>query len=430
MNVIIIGNGVSGITAAIKIRQNSNYKITVISQESKYFYSRTALMYIYMGQMQLKDTQPYENWFWDKNDIKLLQHSVKKIDFDNKIIQFENNDSTILYDILIIATGSLPNKYNCIRNELNGVRSLYHLQDLDYIESLSKNIKNAVIVGGGLIGVELAEMLQSRNISVTFLVKDSAFWRKSLPEQEAKMINNHLIDHQIDLRLNTELKEIIGNKGNVIGVETKSNEFIPCEFVGITIGVRPNIEFIKNTKLEYNQGVLVDDFLQTNIPNVYAIGDCAEIRNPNFGRKPIEAVWYTAKMMGEIVAKTICGYPTAYQPGIWYNSAKFFELEYQTYGSISTVANTEIESLFWMDESQKKSIRIDYSKVNQNVLGFNLIGIRYRQNVCENWIKHRISIEYVINNLKEANFDPEFFKKYESHIKQLFIEKQKNGNYK
>jgi len=430
MNVIIIGNGVSGITAAINIRQNSNYKITVISQESKYFYSRTALMYIYMGQMQLKDTQPYENWFWEKNDIDLIQQCVKKIDFENKNIQFENIDTSLNYDILIIATGSLPNKYDCKGSELYGVRSLYHLQDLEYIESITKNIKKAVVVGGGLIGVELAEMLKSRGISVTFLVKESSFWRKSLPDHEAKMINNHIKEQKIDLRLNSELNEIIGKNGNVIGIKTQNDEFLPCEFVGITIGVRPNIELINNTNLEYNQGVLVNDFLQTNIPNVYAIGDCAEIRTPNIGRKPIEAVWYTAKMMGEVVAKTICGNPTAYQPGIWYNSAKFFDIEYQTYGSITTVENTEIESIFWMDETQKKSIRIDYSKKNQNVLGFNLIGIRYRQYICENWIKNRKSIEYVINNLKEANFDPEFFKKYESHLKQLFKEKQNHDNNK
>ena len=136
------------------------------------------------------------------------------------------------------------------------------------------------------------------------------------------------------MRLATNLKEIIpdenGNVKSVIIEET--GEEIPCNVVGLTAGVSPNIDFLKNSDIEIGKGVKVNRFLETNIKDLYASGDCAEQREPVNHRKPIEAVWYTGRMMGETVAQTICGTKMAYKPGHWFNAAKFFDIEYQTYG--------------------------------------------------------------------------------------------------
>ena len=109
-HIAIIGNGISGITAARHIRKLSNKKITVISSETDYFFSRTALMYVYMGHMKFKHTQPYENWFWDKNDIALKKGFVKQIDASQKTLIFSDGEQ-LTFDKLIIATGSKPNKF-------------------------------------------------------------------------------------------------------------------------------------------------------------------------------------------------------------------------------------------------------------------------------------------------------------------------------
>ena len=109
-HVVIIGNGISGITCARYIRKMSDYSITVISSESKYFYSRTALMYIYMGHMKQEHTQPYEPYFWEKNRIGLLQEQVVAIIPDSNSISLANNQ-IINYDYLVIATGSKSNKF-------------------------------------------------------------------------------------------------------------------------------------------------------------------------------------------------------------------------------------------------------------------------------------------------------------------------------
>ena len=422
MNIVIIGNGISGITAARHIRKLSNDSITVVSEETDYFFSRTALMYIYMGHMRLQDTQPYENWFWEKNKIALLKKRVESVDFEAKKIILKDH-SNLNYDKLIIATGSKSNTYNCKGNELEGVRSLYHLQDLTYIDKISAGLNRAIIVGGGLIGVELAEMFHSRNIPVTFLVREISFWGKVLPPEEANMIDRHLFEHHIDLKLKSELTEIIGEAGKVVAIKTSTDEEISCGFVGITIGVSPNIDFLKFSALKTNKGILVNEFLETNIKDVYAIGDCAELENPDQDRKSIEAIWYTGRMMGEVVAQSICGTKTAYHPGIWFNSAKFFDIEYQVYGKIDPILPEGIETIYWEHKEGKKSIRIYFSSVDKAVIGFNLMGIRFRHNICEQWIEERKTIDYVVKHLLEANFDPEFFKRYETEIHKIYLEK-------
>ncbi|MEQ8475575.1 FAD-dependent oxidoreductase [Fulvivirga sp.] len=419
-HVVIIGNGIAGVTAARHIRKQSDFDITIISAESDYFWSRTALMYVYMGHMKLKHTQPYENWFWEKNKINLVNDYVKTIDHANKKVVLDKSEA-MTYDVLIIATGAKPNKFGWPGQDLEGVSGMVSQQDLAYIEKYTKNINRGVIVGGGLIGVELAEMLASRNIPVSFLVREAEFWDNVLPQQEASMISRHIKEHHIDLRLKTELKEIIADEnGRVKAVITGDGKEIPCQFVGLTAGVSPNIEMVKNSGIETKRGVLVDEFMETNIPDVYAIGDCAERRVPAAGRAPVEQVWYTGRMMGETVAKTICGEKTEYLPGHWFNSAKFFDIEYQTYGRVWNKLKENEAEFYWEHASGKIAMHFVYDQTSKKFLGVNTFGIRLRHEVFDRWLKQEADIFTVLSGLREANFDPEFFKRYEEEIVSAF----------
>ena len=425
-HIVIIGNGISGVTAARHIRKNSDKKITLVSAEHKYFFSRTALMYVYMGHMKFEHTQPYENWFWEKNNIELKKGFVGNINTDDKILEFTNGTS-LNYDKLIIATGSKPNKFGWPGQDLDGVMGMYHKQDLEKLEKYAPNNKTcerAVIVGGGLIGIELAEMLRSRDIPVTFLVRESSFWNGVLPAQESEMINKHIKEHHIDLRLNTNLREIksddLGQVKSVIIEET--GEEIFCNVVGLTAGVSPNINFLKDSKIDTNRGVLVNRFLETNIKDVYAIGDCAEQHKPIGQRRNIEAVWYTGRMMGETVAQTICNNKTEYKPGHWFNSAKFLDIEYQTYGWVfSERSKKENEKYFqWQHPTDNKCITISYDKDSKTFLGINTFGIRMRHEIFDRWLSENKSVEHVLEYLADVNFDPEFYKLHEAEIVNKF----------
>lgn len=425
MHTIIIGNGIAGTNAARFIRKHSQeHRITMISEETLRPFSRTALMYIYMGHVNLQNTELYEDWFWDKNRIDRVQARVQRVDTAAKALHLSDGQA-LTYDNLIIATGSKPNKFGWPGQDLKAVQGLYHLSDLEGMEQYSPGLRRAVVVGGGLIGIEMAEMFHSRHIPVTFLVREQSFWDAVLPPEESEMVNRHIRKQGIDLRLGTEMKEIRDDgQGRAAAVVTNTGEEIACGFVGLTVGVSPNIDFLRDSGIELQRGVLVDEHLRTSDPHVYAIGDCVQLRSPLPGRRPIEAIWYTGRMMGQTVAATICQQPVAYVPRLWFNSAKFFDIEYQIYGDVPAQTPPTASSLYWEHPDGEKALRINYDKASGAVLGFHLMGLRYRHEVCEKWILEGAHVEAVLQNLSLANFDPEFFEQYEGQVVALYNQLQ------
>lgn len=415
VHVAIIGNGVTGVTAATRIRQlQPDWKITIISGESKFHYSRPALMYIFMGHMTYEATKPFEDHFWEDQRLDLLRDWVTGIDTENKQLNLHRT-GTLSFDKLLIATGAKSNKFGWPGQDLEGVVGLYNLMDLRKIYDLTTDTKHAVIVGGGLIGIELAEMLHSRGIHITFLIREESYWDNILPKEESGMINRLIEEQGLDLITETNLKEIVDDgNGRACGVITEFDKRLDCQLVGLTPGVSPNIDLIKPTTIDTGRGVLVDKSFKTSITDIYAAGDCAEIINPDGDRNMIQQVWYTGKKQGASAGEVIAGQETTYEPGIWYNSAKFFDLEYQTYGLVLNTVQPGEKHLFWEHPTHKHAVRIVYRE--DGVSAFNFMGIRAKHKVCEGWIADKKPIEYVLDHLHEANFDPEFFKRHESAI--------------
>ena len=423
-HIVIIGNGISGITTARHVRKRSSEdRITVISAETDHFFSRTALMYIYMGHMKYENTKPYEDWFWEKNRINLVRKYVENIDTGGKELKFADG-STMNYDKLVLAVGSKPNKFGWPGQDLPGVQGLYSYQDLEMLEenTLKHKVDRAVIVGGGLIGVELAEMLMYREIPVTFLVREDRFWGNVLPKEEGELVARHMIEeHHVDLRFNTELDEVIaGPDGRAAAIRTKDGEEIKCQVVGLTAGVSPNIAFLKDSTIETQRGIMVNKYLETNIEDVYALGDCAQFDSPPPGRRPIEQVWYTGRMQGEVLAKTLTGERTKYEPGYWFNSAKFFDIEYQTYGNVLAKPQDNEATFYWEHANGKICMKVVFDKASRKFIGINVFGMRCRHERFDKWLMEQRSVEYVMEHLKDANFDPEFYSHYEDAIVEQF----------
>jgi NADPH-dependent 2,4-dienoyl-CoA reductase/sulfur reductase-like enzyme len=422
--VVIIGNGITGITAALALRrENKAAKITVISEETELFYSRTALMYVYMRQLTFKDTVVHPQEFYKKNNINLQFAKIERIDCGQKQLQLDG--STIRYDYLLLAPGSRPRLPGLAGENLSGVQGLYSKQDLERLETVSAaGISNAVIVGGGLIGVELAEMLDTRSIPVTFLVRDDLYFGSVLPKEEAAMITGEIQSHGINLRLATGLKTISGADGKITGITTSQGENIACSFLGMTIGVEPRLELTAGTPIKTARGILTDAYLQTGTPGVFAAGDAAEVALPEGNRK-VQQLWYTGRMQGEIAGYNLAqalagGALKAYDPGIYFNSAKFFTLEYQTYG-IVPATNSNADSILWQNTEAKKLIRVAFTMEAgmRIVTGFNVLGVRYRHQVCEAWIREKAPLEKVLSELDRANFDPEFYRHFENNLRGI-----------
>jgi NADPH-dependent 2,4-dienoyl-CoA reductase/sulfur reductase-like enzyme len=423
MHVAIIGNGITGISAALRLRQREpGWRISVISGESTHHYSRPALMYIYMGHVRYQDTKPYEDHFWPAQRIELVRDWVTRVDCERRKLEL-HRAGALEWDKLLIATGSKSNKFGWPGQDLRGVQGLYSLMDLKALYDHTPGTRRAVIVGGGLIGIELAEMLHSRGIPVTFLVREDSYWSNVLPAEESAMVGRVIRGAGIELKLGTELASILGDGqgggGRARAVVTKGGETIECQLVGLTAGVSPNVDLVRGTSIAVGRGIKVDAALRTNVPGVWAAGDCAEVTLAD-GRSLVQQVWYTGKEQGEVAADSMAGDERRHEPGVWYNSAKFLDLEYQVYGRIGTQLPGE-RTLYWEHADGRRSVRIAYTREGGGgVVGFNLMGVRYRHRVCERWIRERRPIDWVLEHLGEANFDPEFYARHEREIAAAF----------
>ncbi|GAB2593817.1 NAD(P)/FAD-dependent oxidoreductase [Spirosoma areae] len=429
-HVVILGNGIAGITAALELRRQTNDRITVISAETAHFFARTALRPLYMGQTTFARAKPYEDWFWPKNRIDLIQARVDQLDFANKTIHADQTQ--LRYDVLIMAVGSKSRTGGWPGESLRGVQGLYGKPDLDRMETDTTGVQRAVVVGGGLIGIELCQMLQSRGIDVAFLIREASFWNSVLPPEESELVTQHIREHRIDVRINSELSEIQSDAtGRVASILTIDQEAIPAQFVGVAIGISPAIDFLKHTALETDQGILVNACLETNLPDVYAIGSCAQHRiPPEASRNGIEQGWAAGRMMGESVAKTIAGHQTEYQPGVLINSVTFFSIDYQTCGKGANRLNWTTlpdypgseailpennldRTFFWQSKTKKNTtLRVNYRADTGVVTGMTTLGIRQRQDIWQQWIATGKTIKYVLEHLAEANVESEFFRQY------------------
>ena len=418
MHLVIIGNGITGVTCALTVRRlTPEARITLVSDESPHHVSRTALMYAYVGHLRRQDLKPYEDWFWDENRLGLVHATATALNTTEKLVTLSDG-TTLGYDQLLLATGSESKRYGWPGQHLAGVQGLYSLPDLDAMTRDTHGISRGVVVGGGLIGVELAEMLHTRGIEPVVLVRDARYWGSVLPAAEANLVDRQFAENHVSVRYNSELREILGDaQGRVRAVVTTAGEEIACQWVGLATGVAPNLTLAKTSAVEVDKGILVDEFLRTSVPNVFAAGDCAQHRQPAAGEVPIEQLWYTGRMQGETVGHNLAGQPTAYRRGIWFNSAKFFNLEYQTYGQAPAEATEGTSSFYWEHTSARVGLRIYFSAAAPHaVTGFNALGLRLRHNVCEQWIRDRTPAAVVLAHLGAANFDPEFFPQYEKAI--------------
>ena len=418
MHVAIIGNGVTGVTCALRLReQQPDWRITLISGESKYHYSRPALMYVFMGHMRYEDTKPFEDSFWEAKNLNLVRAWVTRIDVENKSLEL-HGQPPMTYDKLLLATGSKSNKFGWPGQDLDGVSGLWGLFDLKKMYDSVGRTTHAVIVGGGLIGIEMAEMLHSRGVHVSILIRESSYWNNILPPEESAMVARHIEELGFDLQRETELDSILADdQGRVRAVKTKDGREIACQFVGLTAGVSPNVDLLKGSEIPVGRGILVDQGLRTSIPDVYAAGDCAEIETSEEERNLIQQVWYTGKMQAEVVADNIAGGERSYDPGIWFNSAKFLDLEYHTYGLVHRQVEGE-QNLYWEHPDGKRAVRIVYT--DECVIGFNLMGIRWSHVTCEAWLRDKVSLQHVLDHIRDANFDPEFFEQCEPLAAQAF----------
>lgn len=413
MHYVIVGNGVAGTEAALTIRRRlgpEEARITLISDESPYFFSRTALMYAYMNRLDRIDLEPYERRVYDRQKIERVHKRVVDLDAAEGVLTLADEER-IEFDRCLIATGARGRRvdFGGIDDVKEGLVHFVTLSDLDACERLTWSTKEATVVGGGLIGVELAECFVHHGLEVTFLVREPYFWPASLAEEEGRIISDHIRSHGVDLRHGEELAHIdVDESGRVSALRTTEEESIACQMLGLCIGVEPTIGWLRDVETPpvMGKGLCVDRAFQTSLPGVWGAGDCVEIDMGDGQPGRRETIWYAARQHGQLAAQSMLGDDVRYEPPIFYNSSKFFDVEYTTVGEVQSLA-AGTNSLYRRMPEKAITQRIVFDD-EQRVLGFSMLGSRWDHTILSEWVAQRRSLEYVKKNLKQAQFDVEF----------------------
>jgi NADPH-dependent 2,4-dienoyl-CoA reductase/sulfur reductase-like enzyme len=415
MHYAIVGNGVSGMEAALALRErDAGGRITIVSDEHDHFFSRPALMYIFAGQTTLRDTEPYDRRLYERMGFERVRKRVASVDAAGHALVFADG-SRLAYDRLLLASGSVARPAPWPGSAGPGLHYFVTLSDLTGLDADAKEGMRAVVIGGGLIGVEVAEILHDRGLAVTFVIRENWYFPLALDEREATLVTEHMRHHGVDVRLGINVDEILrGTAGRPRAVKVAGQE-VPADLVVPAIGVVPNTAFLEGSAIKLAKGgaIEADEALRASAPDVWAAGDCANVLWADGSRRP-EQLWYTARDQGRIAARSMLGDEIAYRRGTWYNSAKFFDLEYTTAGWVPVLLNwdntpidpgPDIRDWFQRGPGAFVSQRIVCK--GDRVVGFNMLGSRWNHEPLLQWIEERRSLGYVLERLAGAQFDEE-----------------------
>jgi nitrite reductase (NADH) large subunit len=347
MKIVIIGNGVAGTFSAQNIRRLSDdAEIEIYSQENYPYYTRIKLPGLISENVKIDDLIVFkEDWYKNKNIKTYLGKKIKRIDYKQKSIFIEGEELPIPYDKLIIATGSMPNIppiKNAVEMVGNGVFTLRNIDNAleirDYIKT--KGVKKAVIIGGGLLGLELAKQIKNCDLETTVV----EFFPRLLPRQLdldcGGLLKGEIENMGINVELSAATEEILVN-GSVKGIRIKDGRQLDADIVLIQAGIRSTINLASDVNIETNRGIKVNQFLETSIKDIYAVGDCIEYKDQTWGIIP------ACLEQSKIVAASVLGKKKIeYQGTVPKNTLKIVGIDLTSVG-IFDPADTDLVGAGW-----------------------------------------------------------------------------------
>jgi NAD(P)H-nitrite reductase large subunit len=421
MNYVIIGNGAAGVSAAENLRKlDVTGTITMITAEPYQAYSKCLLSDYLAKDDAGRDSEENGHLYFKDNDFYtrsriqiLFKHRVNDIDFHRKVIKILDlthpgaKDSELSYDRLLIATGSKP-----VMTSIKGYQRAnpYYLNTLDDAKRIVKAIagsREAVIVGAGFVGLEVAFNLRKRGLKVTLIDKANRILPAQLDEIAAKMITQALESEGIKVCLGAGITEVVLHRGilwrnRVKGVVLENGNTIGTDMLVIAAGSVPNLDFITPGKLEVGRGIIVNRQMMTSVPDVYAAGDVAQFTDVVTGESMPTPIWPNAVIEGEYAAYNMAGLRRELDQLIgMQNAAEFREIPLVSMGLVDA-AGPKVETLI-----DFRSARGIYRKIvlrDNRIIGMIFLGDISQSGVIGALIKNQTPVGHLKANLLAPGF--------------------------
>ncbi|KIN32870.1 Nitrite reductase [Bacillus subtilis] len=303
--LVLVGNGMAGVRAIEEILSvaKDEFQITIFGAEPHPNYNRILLSKVLQGDTDIKDIT-LNDWDWyEENNIQLYTNeTVIKVDTENKTV-ITDADRIQPYDELILATGSVPFILPIPGADKKGVTAFRDIKDTDTMLAASKQYKKAAVIGGGLLGLEAARGLLNLGMDVSVIHLAPFLMERQLDVTAGRLLQNELEKQGMTFLLEKQTEEIVGDD-RVEGLRFKDGTSIEADLVVMAVGIRPNTTLGAESGIPVNRGIIVNDYMQTEIPHIYAVGECAEHRGIAYGL--VAPLYEQAK----VLAKHICGIET------------------------------------------------------------------------------------------------------------------------
>jgi len=386
---LIIGNSAAALSAVKAIRENdSNSRITLISAENHYAYAPVLLTY-YVSQRITREKAflADRNFYKDYGVNLLLGNKATKIDPDDQLV-FLADGKAVHYDKLLVATGSTPKRLGVEGENLEGVFTLKTMDDGDKLVKHSSYANEVVIIGGGLIGLQAANALFRESRKIIIVIGSKQALSQNVDSSCAENVCQGIRECGMSILFETNATSI-GEKNNQLYVELNSGKSLRADAVIIGKGVSPNIQLVQESDIQVNKGIIVDETMRTNIPNVFAAGDVAEGTHLITGEKQVIATWPNACSQGKTAGTNMTGGKARFF-GLNGNICSFLGKTVASVG-ITKAENGDLEEISYIDPVKSLYRKMVWNKRDE-IVGAVLMGKVEDIGVITNLIKSRAKI--------------------------------------
>jgi len=399
---LIIGGGVAGFTAAETLRKKERVaSIAVVNKEPYALYSRVMLSKpdFFLGKIPFDKIWVRGQDWYEKNNITFFGgKTAVSLDPNNKIVKLSDG-LELGYEKLLIATGVCARKWNVAGSEKEGVYYLRTIDDGKKIMEAVKNAKRAVAIGGGFISFEMADLLTLAKIDTSVVIRENYFWEPILDEASGKMIEKVLTNNGVKIINNAEVQKVIG-ADKVAGIILKDGRKIECDMVICGIGVSCDFDWFASSGIKTNRGILANEYLQTNLPDVYTAGDITEYNDLLLEENIQLGNWVNAREQGRIAGLNMAGVHEAFK----------FVSFYTTQGlgiSIAFVGDTRPGEDRIIIKRGSPEIN-SYARiiiVGKELVGATLINRTSELSAIAKLIENNIDVSQKYKELEDPNFD-------------------------
>jgi NADPH-dependent 2,4-dienoyl-CoA reductase/sulfur reductase-like enzyme len=393
---LIIGSGIAGYNALKELLQlKPNSKIIMVSSDKYYPYDKPPLSKDYLRGKLEKDMLFFESDdFYKRDNLEvILNKSVERIDTGSKEAILSDGN-TISFNKALITTGGRPRKLNIPGSE--NALYLRTLDDSDKIREAASKSKNALIIGAGFIGVEVASSLTTLGVKTTVVEVMPYIWNTFVDEKVSRVIQQYLESKGISFILNDSLKEIQGKSAI-----TSNSRRLETDMLLIAVGITPNVELAKESGIQVDNGIIVNEYLETSAKDIYAAGDIANIFDPREGRRKRIEHWNNAEYTGKLAARNMAGNREAYNfiSSIW---SDIFDIHIESAGETRNYDEYVIRGKF---ESQRPRFSVIYLK-GGTIKGYLAINRNVKEIVALNkLIQKQVEVSSKKDKLVEESFD-------------------------